>query len=150
MRALQIDPNITYLQVLYPFPEQLALVDRIHQKFPGELIAHLEFVRHNGKVTCFGLPLVAFTSEEQLEVIIRQHEDLGAPIFNPHRYTLEEGGMKQTDREQLAFKRQTDPRGLLNPGKMIAWDDPDFNFDQGTTYLFPGLGAKVDPTGPQA
>jgi hypothetical protein len=32
--------------------------------------------------------------------------------------------MKQTDEVQLAFKREADPQGLLNPGKMIAWDDP--------------------------
>ena len=64
---------------------------------------------------------------------------MGAPIFNPHRYTLEEGGMKQTDSVQLAFKREADPRGLLNPGKMIAWDDPNFDYKTGKTFLFPGL-----------
>lgn len=47
--------------------------------------------------------------------------------------------MKQTDRVQLDFKKQTDPSGLLNPGKMIAWDNPDFDFDTGENYLFPGL-----------
>ena len=74
------------------------------------------------------LPLVRFTSEARLNEIIRIHEDMGAPIFDPHRYTLEEGGMKQTDEVQLAFKREADPKGLLNPGKMIAWDQPDFDF----------------------
>ena len=43
----------------------------------------------------------------------RMFEDMGAPIFNPHRYTLEEGGMKQTDAVQLAFKREADPRGII-------------------------------------
>jgi hypothetical protein len=68
--------------------------------------------------------LVRFTTEERLDEITAIHEDMGAPIFNPHRYTLEEGGMKQTDEVQLAFKREADPKGLLNPGKMIAWEDP--------------------------
>ena len=36
------------------------------------------------------------------------HEDNGCLVFNPHRYTLEEGGMKKTDREQLAFKKEAD------------------------------------------
>ena len=35
--------------------------------------------------------------------------------------------MKQTDEVQLAFKREADPKGLLNPGKMIAWENPDFD-----------------------
>ena len=43
------------------------------------------------------------------------HEDNGCPIFNPHRYTLEEGGMKQTDEVQLAFKREADPEGPAQP-----------------------------------
>lgn len=139
LRALRVDPTITYLQVLYPYPDQLALVEKIHDRFGDEVQAHLEFVRYNGKVTCFGLPLVRFTSEERLEEIMAIHEDMGAPIFNPHRYTLEEGGMKETDAVQLAFKKQTDPKGLFNPGKMIAWDDPDFDFSSDKTYLFPGL-----------
>ncbi len=37
--------------------------------------------------------------------------------------------MKQTDEVQLAFKREADPKGLLNPGKMIAWENPDFDLE---------------------
>ncbi len=139
LRALRVDPSITYLQVLYPFPDVVKLADAIHARFGDEVVAHLEFVRFNGQVTAFGLPLVRFTTEERLDEIIRIHEDMGAPIFNPHRYTLEEGGMKQTDAVQLAFKREADPQGLLNPGKMIAWDKPDYDFSSGKTYLFPTL-----------
>jgi FAD/FMN-containing dehydrogenase len=139
LRALRVDPSITYLQVLYPFPNQIELVERIHARFGDEVPAHLEFVRFDGKVTCFGLPLVRFTTEERLEEIMAIHEEMGAPIFNPHRYTLEEGGMKQTDEVQLAFKREADPQGLLNPGKMIAWEDPAYDYRSGKTFLFRGL-----------
>ncbi|WP_029032112.1 FAD-binding oxidoreductase [Salinarimonas rosea] len=139
LRALRDDPSITYLQVLYPFPNQVELVTKIHERFGEELPAHLEFVKFDGKVTCFGLPLVRFTSEERLEEIMAIHEEMGAPIFNPHRYTLEEGGMKQTDAVQLAFKREADPQGLLNPGKMIAWEDPSYDYRSGKTFLFRAL-----------
>ncbi|UDL95788.1 FAD-binding oxidoreductase [Lichenihabitans sp. PAMC28606] len=141
LRALRVDPAITYLQVLFPFPNQLETIAKVHGHFGDEVMGHLEYVRFNGKVTCFGLSLVRFTTEERLDQIIRIHEEIGAPVFNPHRYTLEEGGMKQTDRVQLAFKQEADPQGLLNPGKMIAWEDPDFDFDSGKTYLFPSLSA---------
>ncbi len=143
LRALRVDPAITYLQVLYPFPDQIKLVETIHARLGDELPAHLEFVRFDGKVTCFGLPLVRFTTEDRLEEIMAIHEDMGAPVFNPHRYTLEEGGMKQTDAVQLAFKREADPKGLLNPGKMIAFDDPDYDFSSPKTYLFPGLAHQA-------
>ena len=139
LRALRVDPSITYLQSLYPFPNQLALVEKMDAMFPGEVLSHLEFVRLDGNITCFGLPLVKFTSEARLDEIVRLHEENGCPIFNPHRYTLEEGGMKQTDAVQLAFKRETDPQGLLNPGKMIAWENPDYDYRSGRTFLFKGL-----------
>jgi FAD/FMN-containing dehydrogenase len=145
LRALRVDPTITYLQVLYPFPTQLETVAKIHARLGDEVMGHLEFVRFDGKITCFGLPLVRFTTEARLDEIIRIHEDMGAPIFNPHRYTLEEGGMKQTDALQLAFKREADPDGLLNPGKMIAWDDPGFNYANGKTYLYPSLASGRSP-----
>ncbi|TPJ74074.1 FAD-binding oxidoreductase [Mesorhizobium sp. B2-7-1] len=139
LRALRVDPSITYLQSLYPFPNQLALVEKMDAMFPDEVFSHLEFVRLDGNITCFGLPLVKFTTEGRLNEIIRLHEENGCPIFNPHRYTLEEGGMKQTDEIQLAFKRETDPQGLLNPGKMIAWENPDYDYRSGRTFLFKGL-----------
>ena len=142
LRGLRVDPQITYLQVLYPFPHQIERVEAVSKLFPGEVTGHLEYVRFDGHVTCFGLPIVNFTTEDRLDEIIRIHEEEGCPIFNPHRYTLEEGGMKRTDAVQLDFKREADPKGLLNPGKMVAWDHPDFDFS-GQTYLFPGLERKA-------
>lgn len=139
LRAMRIDPGFTYLQSLFPFPNQLALVKRTVELFGDEVPAHLEFLRFDGHVTCFGLALVRYTSAERLDEIMRIYEENGVPIFNPHRYTLEEGGMKQTDEIQLAFKKEADPKGLLNPGKMIGWDNPDFEFDDGKVYLYPGL-----------
>jgi FAD/FMN-containing dehydrogenase len=147
LRALRVEPAITYLQALYPFPGQLATVKRIHDHFGAEVTGHLEFVRFNGKVTCFGLPLVRFTTAERLAEIMAIHEAMGAPIFNAHRYTLEEGGMKQTDSVQLAFKKEADPRGLLNPGKMVAWEDPDFDYRAGSNFLFPGLEERARAAG---
>jgi len=139
LRALRIDPAITYLQTLYPFPDQVALAAKLQQHFGDEVIGHLEFVRFDGKVTCFGLPMVRFSTEERLDEIVKIHEDMGAPVFNPHRYTLEEGGMKQTDEVQLAFKKEADPKGLLNPGKMIAWEDPSYDYRSGKHFLFKSL-----------
>ncbi len=143
LRALRVDPAMTYLQARYPEDGALATVKRIHDHFGPEVIGHLEVIRFNGRIGFAGLPLVRFSTEERLREIIAEHETMGATIFNPHRYTLEEGGMKQTDAIQLAFKRETDPQGLLNPGKMIAFEDPDFDFSAGKNFLFPGLEARA-------
>ena len=143
LRALRVDPAITYLQVRYGEGLPLERAHAILNKYKDEMIGHFEFIRFNGRIEFAGLPLLRFTTEERLEEITRDHERMGAFVFNPHRYTLEEGGMKQTDAIQLAFKRETDPRGLLNPGKMIAFEDPNFDFSKGQLYLFPGLEARA-------
>ena len=144
LRALKVDPTITYLQVQYPGPNHVAKVDATTKYFGNEVIGHLEFMRFDGAVQCGGLPLVRFTTEARLDEIIRIYEDHGCAIFNPHRYTLEEGGMKRTDRIQLDFKKMTDPKGLLNPGKMIAWENPNFDFKSGNNYLFKGLSELME------
>ncbi|MFD2238054.1 FAD-binding oxidoreductase [Aureimonas populi] len=136
MLGLKVDPSITYLQTQYP---DLERVKRIHELLGDELPLHLEVIRFDGRVVFSGLPIVRFTTEERLEEIIAMHEENGCLVFNPHRYTLEEGGMKRTDRGQLAFKREADPKGILNPGKMVAWENPDFDFDSGRQWLFSGL-----------
>ena len=144
LRGLRVDPTITYLQVLYPFPTHVESVAKMTEIFGDEVPGHLEFQRFDGNVCCSGLPIVRFTTEERLDEIIKIHEDNGCPIFNPHRYTLEEGGMKRTDEVQLAFKREADPEGLLNPGKMIAWEDPDYDWKSDKVYLFPGIQTAAE------
>ena len=139
LRALKVDPSITYLQVRYGFPQHLDLIKKMRDVLSPEVLQHLEVLRENGKVMFAGLSLVRFTTEERLDEIVRMHEEAGAMVFNPHRYTLEEGGRQSVDDRQLAFKREADPKGLLNPGKMIAWDDPDFGFDR--MYAYPKMQA---------
>ncbi len=140
LRALKVDPAITYLQVRYAYPDHVELVQKIRAMFPPEeVLQHLEVMRTGGKISFAGLTLVRFTTEERLDEIVKMHEDAGALIFNPHRYTLEEGGRQMTDTAQLDFKREADPKGLLNPGKMISWDDPGYAYDR--MYAYPGLKA---------
>ncbi|PVH29392.1 FAD-binding oxidoreductase [Pararhodobacter oceanensis] len=137
LRALRTDPTITYLQMMLARPTMFETLRAIKSRFGDELMMHFEFTRFSGVVTPVGIPLVRHTSNERLEEIIQILElEIGAPVFNPHRITLEEGGMKKTNPHQLAFKRQADPKGLMNPGKMIAWDDPDWAPTPGKTYLF--------------
>ncbi len=139
LRALKVDPSITYLQVRYGYPQHRALVERMREEFSPEVLQHLEVLKEGGKVMFAGLSLVKFTSEERLDEIIRIHEEAGAMIFNPHRYTLEEGGRQTVDDRQLTFKKEADPKGLLNPGKMIAWDDPNWGYEH--MYAYPKLQA---------
>jgi FAD/FMN-containing dehydrogenase len=136
LHALKHDRTITYLQTLFPAPHHLDKVGKMAAEFGDEVPLHLEFVRFGGGIACFGLQLVRYTSDERLAEIIGRHERNGCPIFNPHEYTLEGGGMKKVDQIQLAFKREADPLGLLNPGKMIGWDDPAYDEIQNRRFLY--------------
>lgn len=137
LRALKVDPSITYLQVRYGGPDPVEQVEAVRKRFGEEVPQHLEVMRDGGRPIFAGLSLVRYTSEERLDEIIRIHEEMGCMIFNPHRYTLEEAGRQTVDAVQLEFKREADPKGLLNPGKMISWDDPDFGY--GEIYAYPDM-----------
>ncbi|NEQ16145.1 MAG: FAD-binding oxidoreductase, partial [Moorea sp. SIO3E2] len=120
LHARSVDPNLTYLQTSFVNLEQ---VEHLYHHFGDEVIMHLEFMRVAGKLIPVGLQIVRYSSEDRLNEIIRYHEDYGAMIANPHTYILEDGGMKTVDMEQLRFKEIVDPYGLMNPGKMRAWEN---------------------------
>jgi FAD/FMN-containing dehydrogenase len=137
LRALKVDPTVTYLQVRFAAEDCLEMVEAMRARFSPEVLHHLEVMKESGRTIFAGLSLVKFTTEARLGQIIAAHEAAGAMIFNPHRYTLEEGGRQTVDDRQLAFKREADPKGLLNPGKMIAWDDPNWSF--AAMYAYPKM-----------
>jgi FAD/FMN-containing dehydrogenase len=123
LEALKSDPGVTYLQVAYPGPLDPALVAAQMQRFGDEVFFHHEFSRAAGERVAFALPLVQYFDEAQLRELMASFEADGCIIFDPHTWVLEDGGMKQVDASQLAFKKRADPLGLMNPGKVRAWDE---------------------------
>lgn len=126
LRALKYDRSITYLQVLFSGPDRWRGVEESFRVFGDEVPMHLEYINFGDHIGCFGLQLLRYTTAARLREIMDWFDARGFPVFDPHAYTLEGGGMKQVDPVQLAFKHRADPKGLLNPGKMIGWDDPDY------------------------
>lgn len=123
LHARSVDPSLTYLQTMFPPDKELKLVEHMYQHFGDEVMMHLEFVRIGGQAVPAALQIVRYTTPERLAEIIHYHEESGAFIANPHTYVLEDGGRKTIDIEQLRFKETVDPKGLLNPGKMRAWEE---------------------------
>lgn len=122
LQVLKSDRSVTYLQCLYPHDRLLEKVAEMRARFAGEVLQHLEFIRFNGRVTCSGLPVVRYTNRDRLDEIIRLHEESGVYIANPHVFTVEDGSRyKRVDADQLGFKHEVDPHGLLNPGKMRSF-----------------------------
>ncbi|WP_421656620.1 FAD-binding oxidoreductase [Leptothermofonsia sp. ETS-13] len=123
LHARSVDPTLTYLQTLFPADKSLKLVEHMYNHFGDEVMMHLEYLRVNGEAIPAALQIVRYTTPERLQSIMDYHEEQGAMIFNPHTCILEEGGRKIVDVAQLKFKQMVDPYGLLNPGKMKAWQE---------------------------
>jgi len=122
LHARSVDPSLTYLQTLFPADKQLRLLEHMYHHFGDEVMMHLEYIRVDGVVQPAALQIVRYSTPERLREIIQYHEEQGAFIANPHTYILEDGGRKTIDPVQLRFKERVDPYGLLNPGKMKAWE----------------------------
>ena len=121
LQALKVDRGWTYLQVAYPQSIDLTLVERQMARFGNELLMHHEFAKQFGGYQVFALPLVRWSTKERLYEVIRSFEADGCLVFDPHVFTIEDGGMKEIDHAQINFKREADPHGLMNPGKTRGW-----------------------------
>jgi FAD/FMN-containing dehydrogenase len=121
LQALKQDRGWTYLQVAYPRPFDPELVLRQMARYGDEMLMHHEMARMDGAVQIFALPLVRWTTRARMYAIVAELEAEGCAVYDPHAYTIEDGGMKEIDAAQIAFKRRADPYGLMNPGKTRGW-----------------------------
>jgi hypothetical protein len=146
LRALKVDPAITYLQVGFGYPDNHDRIAAVCARFEGEILMHLEAFRRKGKTMLAGLPLLRFTGEARLEDVSRALADMGCGVYSPHRFTIEEGGGNTLEPVKLAFKRQADPKGLMNPGKMLTWHEPGWRY----AGMYDHGGIARAPTSPRS
>ena len=124
LQALKMDKSWTYLQVAYPQPFDPNLVMKQMERYGEEIYWHHEMARMGGHVQIFALPLVKSKGREKMYELIDELESKDhCTIYDPHSYTIEDGGMKEIDNNQIEFKKLADPYGLMNPGKTRGWND---------------------------
>jgi FAD/FMN-containing dehydrogenase len=116
-------PGWTYLQLLLPRPEA-PLLEAVRRRWGADVLWHLEAVRQQGGTRLAALPLVRWQGAGALAELIDQCRDLGGLVFNPHVFTVEDGGLGVVDADQVAAKQAHDPAGLMNPGKLRGWREP--------------------------
>jgi FAD/FMN-containing dehydrogenase len=123
LHALNVDRDITYLQALYPAFGFMEKVSEIQALFsPDELLQHFEFTRYAGLPTAYGLGLIKYTTEARLNEIMDIHQRHGVFIADPHIWMLEDSaGYKSAGADLMGFKREVDPLGICNPGKMRTY-----------------------------
>jgi FAD/FMN-containing dehydrogenase len=120
--AMKADPEYTYLQCGFSHEtceKQFAL---LRERYEEEILFHIEFMKNGDGIVFPGaIPVVRFTTEERLNDMIAFCRSIGVFVANPHVNYLEDGGRFRADNIQLIAKQRYDPRGLLNPGKMISF-----------------------------
>ena len=119
--ALKGDPSLTYLQCGFDAKRAREQMHLLKAKFGDEFLFHIEFAKSAGVVGPGSIPIVRFTTEERLQEIIAYCGEIGVGVANPHINYLEGSGRWRPDDAKLVAKTAYDPRGLLNPGKMIGF-----------------------------
>jgi len=118
--ALKFDPSLTYLQLGFLPDKVRDQFKALKAKFGDEIIWHVEFVKSAGVVTPGSLPVVRFTNEARLQEMIDFCATIEVGVANPHINYLQGSGRWRPDDAKVTAKREFDPNGLLNPGKMLG------------------------------
>ena len=123
LQALKIDKTLTYLQTAYAADDYHQQALAMETQLSDEVMSHIEFLRDmNGTLTCSGLPLVRYSTEERLNAIMDIYRSQGIKINNPHVIHIEDGKQGMVRADVVAMKRACDPHNLLNPGKLRGWE----------------------------
>jgi FAD/FMN-containing dehydrogenase len=120
--AMKADPAYTYLQCGFSAHECREQFRLLRERYGTEILFHIEFMKNGEGIVIPGaIPVVRFTTEERLNDMIAYCRSIGVFVANPHVNYLEDAGRFRADNIQLRAKEKYDPRGLLNPGKMISF-----------------------------
>ena len=120
--AMKADPAFTYLQCGFSPTECEEQFRLLRARYGDEILFHIEFMKNGEGIVIPGaIPIVRFTTAERLNDMIDYCRAIGVFVANPHVNYLEDAGRFRADNIQLLAKQKYDPRGLLNPGKMISF-----------------------------
>ncbi len=120
--AIRTDEAYTYLQCGFNHLTAREQLRKLRERFGQEILFHMEFMKNgDGLVFPGAIPLVYYTTEERLNEMIDYCREIGVFVANPHVNNVEGGGRYREDNVQLLAKLRYDPKGLLNPGKMITF-----------------------------
>jgi hypothetical protein len=121
--AIKHDDAFTYLLCGFNPSRVREQMTLLRDRFGDEILFHMEFMKNGqGTVIPGAIPLVRFTTETRLNEMIRCCREHGVFVANPHVNNVEDGGRYREDHVQLRAKRRYDPKGLLNPGKMLSFE----------------------------
>lgn len=115
--AMKTDPTITYLQDQFDPERVYEQLRQRRERYPDELLNHIEFWKFRGRMYPQGMTLVRFRSPERLQELMDYCESIGIWLANPHTHYLDDD-VRWNGQPILDARQRLDPYGLLNPGHL--------------------------------
>ena len=111
-------PTFTGLQGMFRGPAMFEAIAAVRAQVSREEPFRLELFWSDGEVVAMGSPQIAFRDPRQMADLVALVQASGGVVANSHTTGVREVGIKRITPRDVAFKREMDPHGLLNPGKL--------------------------------
>lgn len=126
----KLAPQAAFLHCYLKPTEALDQLQSIKKRFGADVWIELKYMRSRWLRELRGLPGGGILPAPVLtlvpgykafiETVMAHCNTIGVTYQNPHTFVLEESGMFPDFNRIVDFKRKTDPKDLLNPGKIGA------------------------------
>jgi FAD/FMN-containing dehydrogenase len=123
-------PTAAFLHTYFRPDDHIAQVAALKERFGDRVLLELKYMASPWLARIYGRPVdrplpagliaVVDGSREEIDRVATACDELGIRYQNPHTYVLEESGLFPDPAAIVAFARDVDPYGLLNPGKLGA------------------------------
>ena len=119
MRQIQkTNPKFTGFQGMFPPDGMLEAIAAVRAAAGPQQPMRLEVFWSEGRVVAMGSPVITYENEAQMASMVKLLQAHGAGVANSHTTGVREVGIKRITPRDAVFKREMDPHGLLNPGKL--------------------------------
>lgn len=126
----KLAPNAAFLHVYLSPDHYFSQLQAIKERFGSDVWLELKYKKSRWLRRLRGLsgddplpaPVLTLVPGDKafLKTVMSFCDSIGVTYMNPHTFLLEESGLFPDFQPIADFKRQTDPKGLLNPGKIGA------------------------------
>ncbi|WP_108263669.1 FAD-binding oxidoreductase [Mangrovicoccus ximenensis] len=110
-------PKATVMEGFVSGEDMDAKIARAHELCRCYGPMFVEFLRLDGRLQGLISPFFDFESDAQAAEVTEALRRAGVMVRNPHTTTVRAVGKKRITGKDIAFKRETDPHGLMNPGR---------------------------------